>query len=58
MNEIISLTKYSEGESIGLLHMKDEKSKNTFTDEFVEKFIETPIKIVSVGSNRNQTIIR
>jgi polyketide biosynthesis enoyl-CoA hydratase PksI len=40
MNEIISLTKFSEGDTIGLLHMKDEKSKNTFTDDFVEVFIE------------------
>ncbi len=40
MNEIISLTKFPEGDNIGLLHMKDEKSKNTFTDEFVKLFIE------------------
>jgi polyketide biosynthesis enoyl-CoA hydratase PksI len=38
MREIVTLEKYSEGESIGLLHMKDERSKNTFTEEFVEAF--------------------
>ncbi len=40
MRDIITIEKYPEGDHIGLLHMKDEKSKNTFSDEFVELFIE------------------
>ncbi len=39
MEEIITLEKHVEEDSIGILHMCDEKSKNTFTDEFVELFI-------------------
>jgi polyketide biosynthesis enoyl-CoA hydratase PksI len=40
MSEIITIEKHPEGNNIGVLHMRDQKSKNTFTDEFVSLFIE------------------
>jgi polyketide biosynthesis enoyl-CoA hydratase PksI len=54
MSGIISLEKYHEGEYIGLLHMKDEKSKNTFTDEFVENFVE---KLKILQTDRTYKVI-
>lgn len=57
MNEIISLEKFPEGESIGLLHMKDEDSKNTFTDEFVENFIEK-LKILQTDKKYKVIILK
>ncbi|MCP4602860.1 MAG: enoyl-CoA hydratase [Proteobacteria bacterium] len=40
MSELITISQHPEEGSIGILHMKDAESKNTFTDEFVELFIE------------------
>ncbi len=40
MSELIKLEAHPEGRHIGVLHLRDEESKNTFTDEFVELFME------------------
>lgn len=40
MSEIITLDRLPEGEHIGVLHLRDEVSRNTFTDEFVEAFMD------------------
>jgi polyketide biosynthesis enoyl-CoA hydratase PksI len=55
MNDsIITLKPHPENSSIGVLHMRDEKYKNTFTDEFVEVFIE---RLTFLQSNKDYKVI-
>ncbi len=40
MTELITLTPHPENENIGVLHLHDESSNNTFTDPFVDEFLD------------------
>lgn len=47
MKELITHERHPEGHHVGVLHMHDESSRNTFTDEFVECFMDQLKKLRS-----------
>lgn len=54
MTELITLERHSEGRHVGVLHMRDEASRNTFTDEFVDAFME---QLRAIRSNCEYKVI-
>jgi polyketide biosynthesis enoyl-CoA hydratase PksI len=54
MTEIVTISSHPEHDSIGILRMQDEVSKNTFRDEFVDALME---KLKDLQSNKQFKVI-
>ena len=57
MSELITLETHPDSEHIAVLHLKDKSSKNTFTDDFVDCFMER-LEELQKDKNHRAIILR